>query len=163
MKSRVLLLAITIVAVTAMAFAMSGCSCDSKKEKATTINPKDVPTAKTASDGQGGVYIEDNFESISPTEKTTDDKGNTVITYTNAEGNKVTKTISKDGTVNLVIKDKKGKVIKKRTYKETVESTAKSSGKNDNKKETKKNSKKKNEKESAGAANDSDGRWSEFY
>ena len=157
MKNKILLV-ISIVALVAMAVVLTGCSCGNGNSKETTINPKNVPTDKAEGNGNGVNYVEDNFPTISPTEKTTDKNGNTVITYTNEEGNKVIKTYKKDGIVKMVIKDKNGKVIKKKEYKESTQEETKKASKKDNKKDGKKD-----QKESAGSVNDDNGSWSDFY
>ena len=171
MKNKVLLLVITIAAVSAMAVGLAGCSCgksDSKKET-TTIDVKSVPTDKAVKSDDGEVYVEDNFPTISPTEKTTDKDGNTVVTYTDSEGNKVKRTVTKDGVIKIVIKDKNGKVIKKHSYKEkkvTNPATKKISDKKYKKANSKKTDDKKTDKnakqDEVGAVNDDDG-WSDFY
>ena len=179
MKNRVVLLAITIVTVTALAFVMGGCSCNSKKtsNKETTVNVKDVPTNKIVKKGKGSQVAKDQFESISPIEKTTDKKGNTIVKYTNAQGYKVTRTTDKNGTVKIVIKNKKGKVINTRQFKDpnfkkaeeavkeskkTTKKDTKKDSKKDNKKDDKKDDKNDDKKEGAGVANDNDN-WSDFY
>ena len=155
MKNKVILLAITIVAVLAMGVFMSGCSCNSKDDE-TTFNPNNVPAESASSDGNGNVVINDNFGTISPTEKATDKDGNTVISYTDSEGNKVYRTVKKDGTIHIIVKNKKGKVIKEKTYKHKEPATTAK------KKNNKKDDKKKDGKEHGVVANDDDG-WSDFY
>ena len=155
MKNKVILLAITVVAVLAMAAVMSGCSCNSKDDE-TTFNPKNVQAESASSDGNGNVVINDNFGTISPTEKATDKDGNTVISYTDSQGNKVIRTVKKDGSLHIVVKNKKGKVIKDKTYKQKTPQTTKKS--NNKKKDDKKN----DGKEHGVVANDGDG-WSDFY
>ncbi len=145
MKTKISLLVISVVVLVAMGVVMSGCSCSKDKEKA-----KDVPTAKVVESGNGVQYVNDNFPTISPTEKVTNKKGDTIISYTNSDGSKVTRTIHKNGTIRVVIKDKKGKVIKDKTFKSKKTKTTK----NDKKKD--KSSKKKDKKD------DNDG-WSDFY
>ena len=117
MKNKVILLTITVVAVLAMAAVMSGCSCNSKDDE-TTFNPKNVQAESASSDGNGNVVVNDNFGTISPTEKATDKDGNTVISYTDSQGNRVIRTVKKDGSLHIVVKNKKGKVIKEKTYKQ---------------------------------------------
>ena len=155
MKNKVILLAITVVAVLTMAAVMSGCSCNSKDDE-TTFNPKNVQAESASSDGNGNVVINDNFGTISPTEKATDKDGNTVISYTDSQGNKVIRTVKKDGSLHIVVKNKKGKVIKDKTYKQKTPQTTKKS--NNKKKDDKKN----DGKEHGVVANDGDG-WSDFY
>lgn len=155
MKNKVILLAITVVAVLAMAAVMSGCSCNSKDDE-TTFNPKNVQAESASSDGNGNVVVNDNFGTISPTEKATDKDGNTVISYTDSQGNKVIRTVKKDGSIHVVVKNKKGKVIKDKTYKQKTPQTTKKS--NNKKKDDKKN----DGKEHGVVANDGDG-WSDFY
>ena len=155
MKNKVILLAITVVAVLTMAAVMSGCSCNSKDDE-TTFNPKNVQAESASSDGNGNVVINDNFGTISPTEKATDKDGNTVISYTDSQGNKVIRTVKKDGSIHIVVKNKKGKVIKEKTYKQKTPQTTKKS--NNKKKDDKKN----DGKEHGVVANDGDG-WSDFY
>ena len=158
MKSRVLLLVITIVVVAALGIVMGGCSCSSKKDS----DAKNATLDQAVSKKDGVAYVNDNFPTISPTEKTTDKDGNTVISYTNADGNKVTRTIGKDGKIHVVIKDKKGKVIKDKTFKDkTQKATKKSSSKKDSKKDSKKKDKDE-DGEHAGVVNNEDG-WSDFY
>ena len=67
MKSRVLLVLITVVAITAMAFGMARCSCskDTSKTKQTENIP-DVTTAKAEHKRNGSNVVQDDFESISP-------------------------------------------------------------------------------------------------
>lgn len=155
MKNKVILLAITVAAVLAMAAVMSGCSCNSKDDE-TTFNPKNVQAESASSDGNGNVVVNDNFGTISPTEKATDKDGNTVISYTDSQGNKVIRTVKKDGSIHIVVKNKKGKVIKEKTYKQKTPQTTKKS--NNKKKDDKKN----DGKEHGVVANDGDG-WSDFY
>ena len=155
MKNKVILLAITVVAVLTMAAVMSGCSCNSKDDE-TTFNPKNVQAESASSDGNGNVVVNDNFGTISPTEKATDKDGNTVISYTDSQGNKVIRTVKKDGSLHIVVKNKKGKVIKDKTYKQKTPQTTKKS--NNKKKDDKKN----DGKEHGVVANDGDG-WSDFY
>ena len=155
MKNKVILLAITVAAVLAMAAVMSGCSCNSKDDE-TTFNPKNVQAESASSDGNGNVVVNDNFGTISPTEKATDKDGNTVISYTDSQGNKVIRTVKKDGSLHIVVKNKKGKVIKDKTYKQKTPQTTKKS--NNKKKDDKKN----DGKEHGVVANDGDG-WSDFY
>ena len=155
MKNKVILLAITVVAVLTMAAVMSGCSCKSKDDE-TTFNPKNVQAESASSDGNGNVVVNDNFGTISPTEKATDKDGNTVISYTDSQGNKVIRTVKKDGSIHIVVKNKKGKVIKEKTYKQKTPQTTKKS--NNKKKDDKKN----DGKEHGVVANDGDG-WSDFY
>lgn len=164
MKSRVLLVLITVVAVTAMAFVMAGCSCSKDTGKAKqTENIPDVPTAKAEHKGNGSNVVEDDFESISPVEKTTDKNGNEVVKYTNADGNKVTRITKKNGEVTVIIKNKKGKVIKKSKFVDpTITSVNKSNKKDDNKDDNKDGKKDGDGKADAGVAND-DGGWSDFY
>lgn len=155
MKNKVILLTITVVAVLSMAAVMSGCSCNSKDDE-TTFNPKNVQAESASSDGNGNVVVNDNFGTISPTEKATDKDGNTVISYTDSQGNKVIRTVKKDGSLHIVVKNKKGKVIKDKTYKQKTPQTTKKS--NNKKKDDKKN----DGKEHGVVANDGDG-WSDFY
>lgn len=155
MKNKIILLAITVVAVLAMAAVMSGCSCNSKDDE-TSFNPKNVQAESASSDGNGNVVVNDNFGTISPTEKATDKDGNTVISYTDSQGNKVIRTVKKDGSIHVVVKNKKGKVIKDKTYKQKTPQTTKKS--NNKKKDDKKN----DGKEHGVVANDGDG-WSDFY
>lgn len=155
MKNKVILLAITVAAVLAMAAVMSGCSCNSKDDE-TTFNPKNVQAESASSDGNGNVVVNDNFGTISPTEKATDKDGNTVISYTDSQGNRVIRTVKKDGSLHIVVKNKKGKVIKEKTYKQKTPQTTKKS--NNKKKDDKKN----DGKEHGVVANDGDG-WSDFY
>ena len=155
MKNKVILLIITVVAVLSMAAVMSGCSCNSKDDE-TTFNPKNVQAESASSDGNGNVVVNDNFGTISPTEKATDKDGNTVISYTDSQGNKVIRTVKKDGSLHIVVKNKKGKVIKDKTYKQKTPQTTKKS--NNKKKDDKKN----DGKEHGVVANDGDG-WSDFY
>ncbi|MBR2190253.1 MAG: hypothetical protein IJ883_01195 [Eubacterium sp.] len=155
MKNKVILLTITVVAVLAMAAVMSGCSCNSKDDE-TTFNPKNVQAESASSDGNGNVVVNDNFGTISPTEKATDKDGNTVISYTDSQGNRVIRTVKKDGSLHIVVKNKKGKVIKEKTYKQKTPQTTKKS--NNKKKDDKKN----DGKEHGVVANDGDG-WSDFY
>ncbi len=155
MKNKIILLAITVVAVLAMAAVMSGCSCNSKDDE-TTFNPKNVQAESASSDGNGNVVVNDNFGTISPTEKATDKDGNTVISYTDSQGNKVIRTVKKDGSLHIVVKNKKGKVIKDKTYKQKTPQTTKKT--NNKKKDDKKN----DGKEHGVVANDGDG-WSDFY
>lgn len=178
MKNKVILLAITIVAVLALGAVMSGCSCDKDSSKKTTVNPKDVQTASVQNDGNGGNVVDDQFPTIADKVVTTDKHGNEVVKYTNAEGNKVTRITKKDGTVKIIIKNKKGKVIETRQYTDKAAATAKygetkkasQNSKNDNKKQDKKDNKKEDKKEtknnnkpnSAGVANNGDD-WSDFY
>ena len=159
MKTKVSLLLITAIALVAMAVVMSGCG--SKKEK-TTVKPGDAPTNKVIQNGDGVNYVEDNIPTISPIEKTTDKKGNTVVTYTNGDGNKVTRTEYKNGKVHLVIKDKKGKVIKDKTYKRKEASTT-AAPKKDTKKDSKKDSKKEDKKDKDKKKSGDDDGWSDFY
>ena len=100
MKNRVLLIVITIVAVTAMAFSMAGCGCS--KSGKSTVNPNDVPTDNATGSKNGMNYVNDEFGTISPTQKTTDKKGNTVIKYTDSQGNQVTRTMKKNGMIILI-------------------------------------------------------------
>lgn len=155
MKNRVLLLAITIVAVAAMAVVLGGCGCgDSSKE--TKLNPNNVPTDDVTGNINGFNVVNDEFETISPTQKTTDAKGNTVISYTDSQGNKVIRTVKKNGTIHIVVKNKKGKIIKDKTYKDKIQNTTKQNKKNDKKEN------KKDDGEHVGAMNDEEG-WSDFY
>ncbi len=144
------------MAVLAMAVIMSGCSCSSEDDT-TTFNPKNVPAESASSDGKGNVVVNDNFGTISPTEKTTDKSGNTVISYTDSQGNKVTRTVKKDGSIHVVVKNKKGKVINDETYKRKEPATTAKPKKNN-----KKDDKKQDNKEHGAVVNDGDG-WSDFY
>ena len=81
-----------------------------------------------------------------------------MISYTDSDGNKVTRTYVKGGKIHVVIKDKKGKVIKDRTFKDKTKKETKKTNKKDNKK----NNKKDEGEEHAGVVNDDDG-WSDFY
>ncbi|MCR5430509.1 MAG: hypothetical protein K6E58_04695 [Eubacterium sp.] len=171
MKNKVVLLAITIIAVLAMGIVMGGCSCDKDSSKKTTVNPKNVPTANGQTNGSGDSVVEDQFPTISNKEVSTDKHGNEVVKYTNVEGNKVTRITKKNGVVKIIIKNKKGKVIETKQFKDEAAKAAneavskkqsqnkKKDSKKEDKKETKKDSKKKNQ---AGVANDNDD-WSDFY
>lgn len=162
MKNKVLLLAITIVAVAAMAFAMSGCSCKDSKKETTKFDPNKVPTANAKVAGDGNMVVDD-FPTISATEKVTNKKGDTVIRYTSSDGNKVERVITKDGYIKVTIWDKNGKVIKKKKFKNKMEKVDTKDGDN---KTTKKSDKKETTKKGspkAGVANDDDGSWSDFY
>ena len=64
MKSRVILLVITIAAVAATAVFMSGCSCSSKKDSKDAQN---AVSDQAVSKGNGVAYVNDNFPTISVT------------------------------------------------------------------------------------------------
>ena len=156
MKNKKILIGIAAVVVAAVVIVILCVSCGGKKdETATTFNPKNVPAESASSDGNGNVVVNDNFGTVSPTEKATDKDGNTVISYTDSQGNKVIRTVKKDGTIHVVVKNKKGKVIKDKTYKEKKYETT-------TKQKKKKDDKKKDGQESGVVANDGDG-WSDFY
>lgn len=161
MKNRVILLAITIVTVTAMAFVMAGCSCN-KKEK---VDPAKLPTESIQHQGKGNNVVEDQFETVSQEVRTTDKQGNQIVKYTNAEGQRVTRiTNMKNGMVKVIIKNKKGKVIETKEFRDPTVTTKKSNkkkNKKDNKKEDKKDNNKDNGEMVGGVAND--GEWSDFY
>ncbi|MBP5773556.1 MAG: hypothetical protein J6W35_05750 [Eubacterium sp.] len=162
MKNKIILIAITIVSVFAMGLVMSGCSCGGKDDE-TTFNPANVSGESASHMGNGNNVVNDNFGTISPTEKATDKNGDTVISYTDAEGNKVFRTIKKNGTIKIVVKNKKGKVIRKHTYKPKKYSTPTNANNNNKKKDNKKkDDKKKDDQEHGVVANDGDG-WSDFY
>ena len=160
MKNKYALIGIIAFVVVIAVIVIIACSCNCGKGNKDS-DAKQAATAEVISKGKGAVYVEDNFETISPTEKTTDKDGNTVISYTNAQGQKVTRTYKKDGTIRVVIKDKKGNVIKDKTMK-NKETTKKPSKKDDKKKDDKKKDDKKDEGEHAGVVNNEDG-WSDFY
>ena len=159
MKNKVSLLVVAVLVVIIAAVAV-GCSCGEKGDKETKLNPNNVSTDNASGNQNGVNVVNDEFQTISPTEKSTDKKGNTVISYTDSDGNKVTRTLTKDGKVKIVITDKNGKVIKKKVYKDKMAETKKQ-GKKDSKKDGKKDDKK-DEEEQVGAINNDEG-WSDFY
>lgn len=156
MKKRITLLAITLVAMLAMGLILGGCGCSNN-------NAPTAPADPATHAGNGENYVADEFGTAIPTKKTVDKNGNTIITYTNDDGNKVTKTIDKKGNVTVVVKDKKGKVVETKKYKEKVTEPAKSETKKVEKK-TKKTEKKtkKAEDKTKKKGGTQDG-WSDFY
>ncbi len=162
MKNKILLIA-TIVAVLAMGLVMSGCSCNKSDSKETTAKNEQTANQETYKN-----VASDDFPTISNDQKTTDKNGNEVVKYTNAKGQKVTRITKKDGTVKIIIRDKKGKVIKEKEFKDEAAAAAikkQEQNKKNNKKDSKKEDDKKDEKkdEKAGVMNDNDGNWSDFY
>ena len=123
-------------------------------DETTTVNPKNVSAEKATNVGNGNNVVKDNFNP--PLKTYTDKKGNTVTEYKDTDGNTVIKTVEKNGTVHYVVKNKKGKVIKDKTYKQTAPETTKKS------KNKKKDDKQNDGKEHGVVANDGDG-WSDFY
>ena len=157
MKNKKALIGYVIAGIVAVAVIVLLINFGSKSDdETTTFNPKNVSAENATNVGDGNNVVENNTKTISPLKTYTDKKGNAVTEYKDTKGNTVIRTIEKDGTVREVVKNKKGKVIKEKTYKQKAPETTKKA--NNKKKDDKKN----DGKEHGVVANDGDG-WSDFY